>query len=554
MFRLNDPTTTTLVSQLLHSIDQHLTMIYSPMEQQQQSISFDDDDDDDDGTTDDDDELWLSDHRSIFSSDEHSSQKTSLCQSQYDGFHWDLYENQNYHHLAFEHDDKRTTSLSDWSMDLTSEEIADRPRTSWQEIKNKSLSSSNSSSTNTSSPCDQPYSSNPLPLYHLFQRTKSSQHPCRLYENFSDDSTSNSLASSSSSSAKFNPMPRIKLKSPTTFSQIKLTKTQSKIGIDQCLQTSLIKPLSKSVDRFSNNPSQSSSSSTRQSLPDLDFLTYYAKENPPSLSIQKKARCTAMKTPLFQPLTGTRTVFYCTVDNPRHRPIIFHSSLPKARLLKDSQRTKTTEEPETLSSICSSSSSSGYFSNSSRQAQTPPSPHPLKSCLKRTKIEDRTSQEYSDEETSKHRRYSVPTTSTKTSDRTSTNNNNNNNNTTCTLSEHDLRAKKSVSFCHEIARRLITPSVHTREQDDFCDFIPREHFLDSPPNEFNLSDDEHDHENHLINFIEENPPRPLLIKYGNEQNLIHAFAKTILRILEIRCNDPKVRSRKDPLMISSSVF
>lgn len=535
MFRLNDrttATTTTLVSQLLHSIDQHLKNIYSSMEQQQKSMSFDDDGDD--GTTDDD-ELWLSDHRSIFSSDEHSSQKTSLCQSQYEGFHWDTYENRNYHHLAFEHDDKPTENLSEWSMDFNSEEISDRPRTSWQEIKNKSSiyeSNSSSSTTNTSSPRDHPYSSNPMTLYRLFQRTKSSQHPCHLYENFSDDSSSNSLISSS------NPMPRIKLKSPTTFSQIKFNRNQSKIGIDQCLQTSLIKPLSKSVDRLSNNPSQSSSSSTRQSLPDLDFLTYYAKENPPSLSTPKKARCTAMKTPLFQPLTGTQTVFYCTFDNSRHRPIVFHSSPHKSSVVKESKRTKSsptpnsTEETEPFSSICSSSSSSGYFSNSSRQAQTPPSPYPLKSCLKRTKIEDRTNQQQqqSSDDTSKHRRYSAPT---KLSDRTSTSN-------TCALSEHDLRAKKSVSFCHEIARRLITPSVHSREQDDFCDLIPRENFLDSPPNEFNLSDDEHDHENHLINIIEDSH-RSLLIKYGNDQNLIHAFAKAILRILEIRCNDPKVK-------------
>ena len=511
MFRFNGQTT--LASQLLHSIDYHLKLIQSPMEQQSTSIEDDDDD-----------EIWLSDHRSIFSSDQNSSQRTSLCQSQYEGFHWDLYENRNYHHLAFEQDDKRINSLSDWSMDFNS----DRPRTSWQEIKNKSLSHSRSSSTNTSSPSDHHSSSNPLTLYHLFQRTKSHQHPCRLYQNFSDESVWNSSTSSSSytDSSKPHPMPRIKLKSPTTFSEIKFNRDQSQ-------QTSLINPLSKSVDRLSNNPSQSSSSSTRQSLPDLDFLTYYAKENPPSLSTTKKSSCTVMKTPLFQPLTGIRTVFFCTIRNPPNRPIIFHSSLPKSRGVKrvtTSPMTNFAEETEPFSSISSSSSSSGYFSNSSRHTQTPSSPYPLKSCLKRTKVDD-------PDESSKYRRYSAPTTSTKTSDRTSPSNEN-----TYTLSEHDLRAKKSVSFCHEIARRLITPSVHSsREHDDFCDLIPREHFLDSPPNEFNLSDDEHDHDNHVINFIEDQTSRPLLTKYGQDQNLIQTFAKTILRILEIRCNDPKVK-------------
>lgn len=496
MFRFNGQTT--LASQLLHSIDYHLKLIQSPMDQQQSTSS--------------DDDVWLSDHRSIFSSDQSSSQRTSLCQSQYEGFHWDLYENRNYHHLAFEHDDKqRTSHLSDWSMGST----CDRPQTSWQEIKSKSRSSS----TNISTPSDQHSSSNPLTLYHLFQRTKSHQHPCRLYQNFSDESTWNSLTSSSSS--KDHPMARLKLQSPTTFSQIKYHRDQSQ-------QTSL----SKSADRLSPNPSQSSSSSTRHSLPDLDFLTYYAKENPPSLSTVKKSPCTVMKTPLFQPLTGIRTVFFCTVRNPPNRPIIFHSSLPKSRV-----QTNFTEETEPFSSICSSSSSSGYFSNSSRHTQTPSSPHPLKSCLKRTKVDD-------PDETSKYRRYSAPTTSTKTAQSS--------NETTYTLSEHDLRAKKSVSFCHEIARRLITPSVHSsREHDDFCDFIPREHFLDSPPNEFNLSDDEHDHDHHVINLIEDPTPRPLLIKYGHDQNLVQAFAKTILRILEIRCSDSKVN---DHLIFHSERF
>jgi len=80
---------------------------------------------------------------------------------------------------------------------------------------------------------------------------------------------------------------------------------------------------------------------------------------------------------------------------------------------------------------------------------------------------------------------------------------------------------------------------------DYCDLVPRESLTDSPPSEFNLSDDE-EMEDQLINFIE-NPPeditKPLPIKCSSDKNLIDAFANTILHILEIKCSDPKVELR-----------
>src|SRR5207237_1280902 len=130
-----------------------------------------------------------------------------------------------------------------------------------------------------------------------------------------------------------------------------------------------------------------------------------------------------------------------------------------------------------------------------------------------------------------HRRYSAPTTSIDQS---------NSSYSTKTLSEHDLRAKKSVSFCNEIARKLITSSISSKDR---YNLVPRDNLTDSPPNEFNLSDDD-EYEDQLINFIEnipENLTKPLPIKYDNDKNLIDTFSNTILRILEIKCNDPKVR-------------
>jgi hypothetical protein len=213
---LNQNCGTTLVSQLLDSIDGHLKDVRSPMEQKQQEqeqlpeyeMSVDNPDDD---------ELWLSGHRSIFSSYGSHYHKAAvppqLRDSQYEGFHWDLYEDRNYHHLAFEQDQQnirstcQATSLSEWSMRLSSGVIggegdteddadvegddttssSDPPRTSWHAIKSKSIHRSCSSSANTSDG-GQHRSRSPLTLYRLFQRARSQQHPCRLYQNFIDKS------------------------------------------------------------------------------------------------------------------------------------------------------------------------------------------------------------------------------------------------------------------------------------------------------------------------------------------------------------------------------
>jgi hypothetical protein len=254
---------TTLVSQLLVSIDGHLKNVHPQMENEEikeLEMSVDDPDDD---------ELWLSGHRSIFSSYGSYCRKApqQLRDSQYEGFHWDLYEDRNYHHLAFEQDQQdipppcQAASLSEWSMRLSSGVIggegdteddadiegddttssSDPPRTSWHAIKSKSIHRScSSSSANTSEGGGGggQRSRSPLTLYRLFQRARSQQHPCRLYQNFSDKSMCDSLTSSLSCSNlnKLNdsmkkehkiPMPRFKLKSPTTFSQLKLNKSCS---------------------------------------------------------------------------------------------------------------------------------------------------------------------------------------------------------------------------------------------------------------------------------------------------------------------------------------
>ena len=273
---------TTLVSQLLDSIDDHLKDIRSPtiMERAndrspEYEMSVDNPEDD---------ELWLSGHRSIFSSYGSHCRKglippqIPLRDSQYEGFHWDLYEDRNYHHLAFEHDDHAeiptvgpATSLSEWSMRLSSGVIggdadteddadgegddttssSDPPRTSWHAIKSKSIDRSCSlSSANTSDGSHR--SRSPMTLYRLFQRTRSQQHPCRIYQNFSDKSMCDSLTSSSSCSnlnkfTEFNkqeqkiPMPRFQLKSPTTFSQLKIDKSNSQNDFQSSMEQSLIK-------------------------------------------------------------------------------------------------------------------------------------------------------------------------------------------------------------------------------------------------------------------------------------------------------------------------
>jgi hypothetical protein len=288
---LNQNCGTTLVSQLLDSIDGHLKDVRSPMEQKQQEqeqlpeyeMSVDNPDDD---------ELWLSGHRSIFSSYGSHYHKAAvppqLRDSQYEGFHWDLYEDRNYHHLAFEQDQQdipptcQATSLSEWSMRLSSGVIggegdteddadiegddttssSDPPRTSWHAIKSKSIHRScSSSSANTSGDGGDHRSRSPLTLYRLFQRARSQQHPCRLYQNFSDKSMCDSLTSSLSCSNlnKLNdsmkqehkiPMPRFKLKSPTTFSQLKLNKSNSHNDFLSSMEQSSTKSKEQSKGKF----------------------------------------------------------------------------------------------------------------------------------------------------------------------------------------------------------------------------------------------------------------------------------------------------------------
>jgi len=80
---------------------------------------------------------------------------------------------------------------------------------------------------------------------------------------------------------------------------------------------------------------------------------------------------------------------------------------------------------------------------------------------------------------------------------------------------------------------------------DYCDSVPRESLTDSPPSEFNLSEDEHEDNNepHPMNFTEHAPSeiaKPLPVKYGSDKYLVDAFANTVLHILEIKCGDPQV--------------
>jgi hypothetical protein len=294
----------------------------------------------------------------------------------------------------------------------------------------------------------------------------------------------------------------------------------------------------------SNNPSQPSTtlpSSTSHpslqlisSLPDLSFLTYYAKENPaplpaatPTTNI-KRLSPSGMKSTFSEPSSltkkATRTVFYCSIKVPSSsassssiptRPTTLQppmSTIQRPRTLKEIKHIKE-EETATYSSTCSSTStsanstsSSGYFSNSSanhpRHIQTPTSSYPLKSCLKRAKTEDLTitpltavpttianvlavgaagdiftlaartlAARLGDHglETPRHRRYSAPSISSHQQNfsiqlRTRQKG--------CTLSEHDLRAKKSVSFCDDIARRLITPSASPKHRPTPPPMVP----------------------------------------------------------------------------------
>ncbi|CAF2375326.1 unnamed protein product [Rotaria sp. Silwood2] len=572
----NEHYETTLVSQLLDSIDNHLKTVDLSMAQKE-SHAYQSSVDNPDDADDDDDELWLSGHRSIFSSYGSHYQKnlSPFHNSQYEGFHWDLYENYNCHYLAFEHNQQNTCqekNLSQWSMHFNSDSttsLSDRPQTSWHEIKTKSMNHSYLSSRNTSNKDHN--ASNPLKLYHLFQRTKSQQHPCHLYENFSDKSICDSLTSSSSSSS-------------SSLCSNSIKQEQSKNSVDQCLQTSIslsekdnfIVTHSKNVNHLLNNPTHSSSTS-HHSLPNLDFLTYYAKENPPSLLTVTNQFCTAMKSTLSEPLSLTKkatyTIFYFSINGPNQTKTLYpslstiqkHKETKRMQNLKICPSKMSTEETEAFSSTCSSISSSGYFSNSStnqpHHIQTRSSPYPLKSCLKRAKTEQSTNASstanvravgvsediislpnrcvHNENDTLKTRHSSVSTTSSHKQNlllkiRTR--------NKTCTLSEHDLQTKKNVSFCDEIVRRLITSSTSPKyPYEDYCDLIPQEYLIDSPPNEFNLSDDDKN-EDQLINFIENVPTnltKRFPLKNTTDKYLIDAFSNTILHILEIKCGDPK---------------
>jgi hypothetical protein len=284
-----------------------------------------------------------------------------------------------------------------------------------------------------------------------------------------------SLTSSSSSCSNSHKIPlrKIKLKNPTIP-----YKSLSKNNVDQCLQTSInLSDVthSKSTDRILNNHPSQSSFISHHSLPDLDFLTHYAKENPPQLTTrtnQTKDICTAMRSTLSDPLSLTKkpvhTIFYCSIKLPNN-PLIVHP---------------------TLSSECSSTSSSGYFSNCStnqtRPIRIPLSQYPLKSCLKRAKTEELTKANVlavgiagdiftlasglgqNKNEGLTERRSSAPTTP---SHQQNVSLQFRPRNQTCTLSEHDLRAKKSVSFCNEIARRLITPSPSPKHRYQGMQFL-----------------------------------------------------------------------------------
>lgn len=94
---------------------------------------------------------------------------------------------------------------------------------------------------------------------------------------------------------------------------------------------------------------------------------------------------------------------------------------------------------------------------------------------------------------------------------------------------------------------------------EYCDLVPRESLTDSPPSEFNLSEDDHedDHEQHPMNFTEHAPSeitKPLPVKFGSDKYLIDAFASTVLHILEIKCGDPQVRAFYSLCLLSHVIY
>ena len=81
---------------------------------------------------------------------------------------------------------------------------------------------------------------------------------------------------------------------------------------------------------------------------------------------------------------------------------------------------------------------------------------------------------------------------------------------------------------------------HFHDHTNQLNLVPRESLTESPPNEFSLADEDGIT---LTNFNAITPDeliKPIPIKTGPDQSLIDAFANTILQILEIKCNDPKV--------------
>lgn len=191
----------------------------------------------------------------------------------------------------------------------------------------------------------------------------------------------------------------------------------------------------------------------------------------------------------------------------------FNTILPDLKFLKD----YANENVQSVSTTENSTSSSGYFSSAScRRSSSSSIVPPLKSCLKRRR-------------TTKSQRYSISRVLSNdiagdlfTNDRTSIEpfsiELSKRLVAQWTLSENDLRTKKSVSFCDEIVRRLFTPSNSPTPNFTDCDYLPQETLTDSPPNEFEFSDEEN----------------------VNDDDLIETLSKIILRILEIKCANPQV--------------
>ena len=240
---------------------------------------------------------------------------------------------------------------------------------------------------------------------------------------------------------------------------------------------------------------------------------------------------------------------FCPDTRQRHRD----RSLPDLSFLQHYAKENLPSFASTCSSSENSTSSSGYSSSTTH-------PRRLKSCLKRQKSLDvnvlagglagdiltltrRTSNPQSQqfEPKNDNKRASMPIIPPRITRQQHPDE--------WILSDQDLRTKKSVSFCTEIVRRMITPASSPDHRTrvfplaDDCDFVPRETFNESPPNEFQFESDEDESDCPPTNFIQTAPehlPRPLARKYPTDRFLIDAFAKTILRILEIKCNYPKV--------------